>query len=206
MLKKFVYNLAEAMTIFPLILSLILIIDPLGNIPIFASILSPYSQQEQHKIIFRELLISLGILIGFLYLGELLLIWLDLSVTAIEVSGGIILFMIALGMIFPTITTTTFAEKDGETPFIVPLSVPLIAGPSILAAIMAYSRQVNSDLKMLFAIVIAWAVSGCLLILTPIIKKVMKARALTACTRLMGLVLTFIAIQMLLEGVKSFSQ
>lgn len=191
------------MALFSLILSLILIIDPLGNIPIFASILSPYSAKEQHKIIFRELIISLGILIGFQFLGELLLKWLDLSVPAIQLSGGIVLFMIALGMIFPTITTTTFSE-DGESPFIVPLSVPLIAGPSILAAIMAYSRQVESDLKMVVAIFIAWAISGMILICTPIIKKIMRDRALTACTRLMGLILTFIAIQMLLQGIKSF--
>lgn len=193
------------MHLFTLILSLVLIIDPLGNIPIFASILSPYSHKEQHKIIFRELLISLGILIGFQFLGELLLIWLDLSVPSIQIAGGLILFMIALGMIFPTITTTTFVEKDGDLPFIVPLSVPLIAGPSILAAIMAYSRQVHSDFKMVLAIVIAWGISACILILTPTIKKIMKDRALTACTRLMGLILTFISIEMLLQGFKSFN-
>ncbi|MCH9632171.1 MAG: hypothetical protein S4CHLAM6_05000 [Chlamydiae bacterium] len=192
------------MSLFTLILSLVLIIDPLGNIPIFASILSPYSQKDQHKIILRELLISLGILVGFQFLGELLLIWLDLCVPAIQIAGGIILFLIALGMIFPTITTTTFIEKNGDSPFIVPLSVPLIAGPSILAAIMAYSRQINSDFKMVLAIIIAWAVSGSILIFTPVIKKVMKDRALTACTRLMGLVLTFISIEMLLKGFKSF--
>lgn len=191
------------MSIFTLILSLVLILDPLGNVPIFAAILKPYSVKKQYQIILRELLISLGILICFQFLGELLLFWLGISVASIQISGGIILFLIALGMIFPTITTTHFSDDNGGTPFIVPLSVPLVAGPSILAAIMAYSRQIESNLTMFLGIVIAWGISASILILTPFFKKIMKENALSACTRLMGLILTFIAIQMLLEGIKT---
>lgn len=192
------------MTLFSLIFSLVLIIDPLGNIPIFASVLGNFSPSDQRKIILRELLISLAILIGFQFLGGLLLSWIDISIPSIKVAGGVILFMIALGMIFPSIDTTGASpDADGE-PFIVPLSVPLIAGPSILAAIMAYSKQVGNSFTMLIGIVIAWAISFIILILTPVVKRIMKDKALTACTRLMGLVLTFIATEMLLEGIRGF--
>lgn len=192
------------MTFFSLVLSLILILDPLGNVPIYASILNRFTGAQQVKIITRELLISLGILIGFQFLGELLLIWLDISIPSIQISGGLILFTIALGMIFPSIHTSTMEDKDAQEPFIVPLSVPLVAGPSIFAAIMAYSRQINSNWKMFFAIIIAWAVTAIILILTPVFKKIIKDKVLLACTRLMGLILTFIAVQMLLKGIKSY--
>lgn len=192
------------MTLFSLVFSLVLILDPLGNVPLFASILSPYEIKDQIKILIRELFISLGILIGFLFFGRLLLSWIDISIPSIKVAGGVILFMIALGMIFPTMDTTGITSANTSDPFIVPLSVPLIAGPSILAAIMAYAPQVNSTPKMLLGIIIAWAISFLILILTPVFKKIFREKALLACTRLMGLLLTFIAIEMLLEGIRTF--
>lgn len=190
------------MKFFTLVLSLILILDPLGNVPLFAAILRPFDPAQQRKIILRELLISLGILIAFQFLGELILIGLGISITTVQISGGIVLFLISLGMIFPTINTTTFSNDTDESPFIVPLSVPLVAGPSILAAIMAYSRQIQSQTTMLISIIIAWGITAFILMLTPLLKKYMKDKALTACTRLMGLILTFIAMEMLLSGLK----
>lgn len=192
------------MTLFSLVFSLVLILDPLGNVPLFASILSSFETKDQIKILLRELFISLAILIGFLFFGRLLISWIDISIPSIKVAGGIILFMIALGMIFPSIDTTGVSPNNQGDPFIVPLSVPLIAGPSILAAIMAYSPQVNNTPKMLLGIVIAWAISFFILMLTPVFKKIFKEKALIACTRLMGLLLTFIATEMFLKGIKTF--
>lgn len=192
------------MTFFTLTLSLILILDPLGNVPIYAGILNPYPLAKQRKILIREMLISLVILIAFLYLGEQVLLWINISIPAIQVSGGLILFVIALSMIFPGINPSGTQDLEKGEPFIVPLSVPLVAGPSILAAIMAYSRQVENNLEMLFAIIIAWAFTAIILFLTPVFKKILKDKAMTACTRLMGLILTFIAIEMLLAGIYGF--
>lgn len=192
------------MTLFSLIFSLVLILDPIGNIPIFASVLSPFSPSEQRKIIIREMLISLVILITFQFFGALLLSWIDISVPSIKVAGGVILFMIALGMIFPSIKTTGVTPEMDNEPFIVPLAVPLVAGPSILATIMAYSKQIPSSIDMLIGIVTAWGISFIILIFTPLFKKLMRDKAMTACTRLMGLVLTFISIEMLLKGIRGF--
>ncbi|MCH9633882.1 MAG: hypothetical protein S4CHLAM7_06160 [Chlamydiae bacterium] len=180
--------------------------DPVGNIPLFAVILAPYDPARQRRIIFREMLISLGILIGFQYLGAWILGLLRISIPSVQVAGGIILFIIALGMIFPTMDTNTSHLAGESEPFIVPLSVPLIAGPTILAAIMVYSRQIEHHGIMLLGICIAWAVSTLILIFTPFLKRILKDQAMTAVTRLMGLILTFISVQMLLEGIRGFFQ
>ncbi len=192
------------MTLFSLVFSLFLIMDPLGNIPLFAVILGPYDPVHQRRIILREMLISLGILIGFEFLGAWILELLNISIPAVQVAGGIILFVIALGMIFPTLDTSHGYSAAGNEPFIVPLSVPLIAGPTILAAIMVYSRQFQNHWIMLVAIVIAWGVSTLILIFTPLLKRILKDQAMVAVTRLMGLILTFISIQMLLAGIQGF--
>jgi multiple antibiotic resistance protein len=192
------------MTLFSLVLSLVLILDPLGNIPIFAAVLKSYSPKDQIKIIIRELLIALILLVGFQFFGALLLEWMQISIPAVKVAGGLILFLIALGMIFPIIKTTGVPLEDGGEPFIVPLSVPLVAGPSILAVIIAYSVQVKSSFTMLLAILIAWAVTFSILIFTPLLKKMMNEKALIACERLMGLLLTFIGTEMFLSGVIAY--
>lgn len=178
--------------------------DPVGNIPLFAVILHPFDHKDQVRIIFREMIISLGILVAFQFLGAWTLDLLQISLPAVQVAGGIILFLIAVGMIFPSLDTGSGQFNREQEPFIVPLSVPLIAGPTILAAIMVYSRQIQNHLLMLLAIAIAWAASTIILIFTPYLKKILKDQAMVAVTRLMGLILTFIAIQMLLEGVRNF--
>ncbi len=192
------------MSFFSLVLSLFLIMDPLGNVPLFAIILRPYDHAQQIRIIIREMLISLAILIIFEYLGAFVLSLLKISLPSVQVAGGIILFLIAVGMIFPTLDTGSGQFTRENEPFIVPLSVPLIAGPTILAAIMVYSKQIQNHLIMLLAIGIAWLTSTLILVFTPYLKRILKDQALTAFTRLMGLILTFISIQMLLEGIRGF--
>lgn len=195
------------MTFFSLVFSLFLIMDPIGNIPLFTVILRPFDPAHQRRIIIREMLISLVILFSFEYLGAWMLRLLCISIPTVQVSGGIILFIIALGMIFPAIGSISSTQHGTDSPpFIVPLSVPLIAGPTILAAIMVYSRQVQSHYLMLLAIIIAWGVSTLILLFTPVLNRILKEQAMIAVTRLMGLILTFISVQMLLEGIKGFSQ
>ncbi len=191
------------MTFFSLSFALFLILDPLGNLPVFASILRRYEPKKQYEILLRELLFSLALLILFQFAGEWVLKHLSISIPAVRISGGIILFLIALGMIFPSLKTSGEKDLSQEEPFIVPLSVPLIAGPSILAVIMAYSPQ-YPYVFLLGAIAVSWLASFIILILTPLLAKVLKEKIMTACTRLMGLILTFIAINMLLEGLTTF--
>ena len=183
--------------------SLFLLMDSIGNIPLFISILKGIPRKRQLQIIFREMLIALGIMILFNFLGDYLLDALQVTQYTVLISGGIILFLIALKMIFPTKESEHVSATEKE-PFIVPLAVPLVAGPAVLAAIILYSRQETGALSSVLAIMAAWIVTTLILLSSTFLNKIMGTRGITACERLMGLVLTMIAIQMFLEGLAQF--
>lgn len=105
-------------------------------------------------------------------------------------------------MIFPSQTQEPIDSIDRE-PFIVPLATPLVAGPAVLAAVMLYSGSENSWV-CIGAIIIAWVASTLILISSSYIKSLLKEKGLIACERLMGLILTLLAVQMFLEGMVRF--
>jgi multiple antibiotic resistance protein len=183
--------------------SLFLLMDSIGNIPLFIAILKGIPRKRQLQIIFREMVIALVIMILFNYLGDYLLDALQVTQYTVLISGGIILFLIALKMIFPTKESEHVSSADKE-PFIVPLAVPLVAGPAVLAAIILYSKQETGALSSVLAIVAAWVVTTLILLSSTFLNKIMGPRGILACERLMGLVLTMIAIQMFLEGLAQF--
>lgn len=189
---------------FSIAFSLFLLMDPIGNIPLYISVLKEIKPKRQRWIIFRELIIALVIIIIFDFLGNELLNFLHISRDAVQISGGIILFLIALKMIFPKAEGNNTEQKSKQEPFIVPLAVPLIAGPSVLAAVMLYTHQQTSDLIMIPAIIIAWLASLVILILSSYLHKLLGWRGITALERLMGLILIMIALQMFLDGIHSF--
>jgi MarC family membrane protein len=185
--------------------ALFLLMDSLGNVPIFISILKDIAPRRQRMIILRELFIALIIIILFNYLGDGLLGFLNVTMPTILISGAIILFLIAIKMIFPAKKDPDTEPSPDKEPFIVPLAMPLVAGPAVLAAVMLYSGQHKDDsTKTIVAIVIAWAASTLILISSPLWKRVLGARGLVACERLMGLILTLMAVQMLLDGIHMF--
>lgn len=185
--------------------ALFLLMDPIGNIPIFIAVLKEIPPHKQRRIIFRELLIALALIVLFLFIGEGLLNFLKVSMSTTLISGGIILFLIALKMVFPGMYTAQPESVMHKEPFIVPLAIPLIAGPAVLAAVMLYSGQDGSHPSItLGAIVIAWALSTFILLTAPLWQKTLGERGLIACERLMGLILTLIAVQMFLEGLHLF--
>lgn len=184
--------------------TLFLLMDPLGNIPLFLALLKGINAKRQRQIIMRELIIALGIMILFNFIGDALLTSLNVSQYTVLISGGIILFMISLKMIFPP-------QKDGEAmaaeekePFIVPLAIPLVAGPALLAAIILLGKQEVSSAITVGAICIAWAFTTVILLSASALKKILGSRGIIACERLMGLLLTMLAIQMFLEGMTQY--
>ena len=185
--------------------SLFLLMDPIGNIPLFISILKEFSPRRKRIIIIRELLIALLIIIIFHYIGDWLLQALRVSQATVLISGGIILFLISIKMVFPTGHDAEVTGSPKKEPFIVPLSVPFVAGPAVLAAVMLYSRQETNSLLVIGAIIIAWIVSTIILLGSSLISKLLGWRGIIACERLMGLLLTMIAVQMFLEGLASFA-
>ena len=195
-------------SIISLAITLFFIMDPLGNIPVFISELNKVDPVRRKKVLLRELLIALTVLLLFFFLGDYFLDMLHLSTESISIGGGIILFIIAIRMIFPPekhITQDNGNIVKSEEPFIVPLAIPLIAGPSALALVLLLN---NNQPKLLFnnltSLLIAWLANSIILYFSTYLFKVLKKRGLIALERLMGMLLVIMSIQMLLDGVYSY--
>jgi MarC family membrane protein len=185
--------------------ALFLLMDPIGNIPLFISLLKNIDPRRQRIIILRELLIALAVMIIFHFIGDFLLDALNVNQYTVLLSGGIVLFILSLKMIFPSRKDADVEAPFEKEPLIVPLAIPLVAGPAVLAAIMLYSKQEENSLVTISAICIAWVVSTLILLASMRLKKLLGWRGIIACERLMGLVLMMLAVQMFLEGITQYS-
>jgi multiple antibiotic resistance protein len=190
--------------IFSAAVVLFLVMDPLGNVPLFLSILKDYDPRRRRRIILRETLIALFVLLVFLFFGEDLLRFLSLEQESVSIAGGIVLFIIGLRMIFPS-RHGVMGNQAGSEPLIVPLAIPLIAGPSALATLIL---MVHSDparlLHWLGALLMAWGATALILLAAPFFYRVLRDRGLAAVERLMGMLLIMISVQMLLNGIRTF--
>ena len=185
---------------------LILITDPIGNIPIFANALKHVSQQRRPWVILREVLIAFALLLTFMFVGDSFLRMMNLSELSLQIGGGVILFLIALRMIFPPPAVSETPEVMHE-PLIVPLAIPAIAGPSALATVLLLVSQApERRLEWIAALSVCMAVSAVVLVLAERIQRVAGERFVVALERLMGLVLVAVSIEMLLRGVKAFAR
>jgi len=192
------------MTILSAALLLILVMDPFGNLPFFLTALSGVEPRRQRRIILRELLFALVALLVFLFAGPSILSALHISEPALTLSGGIILFLISLRMIFPGMRGGFEEEVDGE-PFIVPLAIPFIAGPSAMASVLfIVNREPERWLDWTIALLLAWAATGLVLFTAPFLSRVLGKRGLVAIERLMGMLLTTLSVQMFMTGVAEF--
>jgi MarC family membrane protein len=191
------------MTIYTAALALILVLDPLGNIPVFMSILKNVEPKRRNFILLRETFIAFLILSVFLFFGQYILQSLNLSQASIGVAGGLILFIIAIRMIFPPETTTT--ERQMGEPFIVPLAIPLTAGPSAIATVLLFASKDPERLGASFlAVLIACVVFALILLSSRFLIKVLRTSGLVAMERLMGMLLTALAVQMFLSGIQAY--
>ncbi len=191
------------MSLFNVTLVLLLIMDPIGNMTSYLSLVKELNPKRQHWIIFREMGIALLAMIGFNYLGEYIFKILDLSETTVRLSSGVILFLIAIKILFTASDSPRANLPKGE-PFIFPLAIPLIAGPALLATIMLYSHLEPYQSIMLSAILIAWLLSSLILFFARPIRRLLGVNGLMACERLIGMILVLIAIQRFLEGILLF--
>ena len=180
-----------------LTLALFLLMDSIGNIPVFLSLLKAFPKEKQQRIIFRELCIALGLLLLFFFLGTEILSFLHIEPPTVFLGGGIILFLIALRMLFPSDPKEEIAITD---PLIVPLAIPLVAGPASLAAVMIYAKKGLMMSVVVGAILFAWGLSTCLLVYASSLQKMLGERGMRALERIMGFLLILLAIQMFLDG------
>ena len=191
------------------ILTLFLIMDPIGNVPAFLGYLRHVEERRRARVVLRESIIALLILMFFLFGGQTLAHLLRIEPPALHISGGVLLFLISLGMIFPGATHVgTAHEPTTESePFIVPLATPLLAGPSCIATIMIFiSNEPQRLPQWLLALVVAWVLTTLILLLAPRLSRLLGPRGLTACERLMGMILIVVAVQMFLDGVAMFAR
>jgi MarC family membrane protein len=184
-------------------ITLLLIMDPLGNIPPFLSALKKVEPERRHKILLREILIAYVVLLAFLFAGKYLLQLLSLQEETVSIAGGIVLFLIALRMVFPRPDATPDA-LEGE-PFIVPLAIPLIAGPSTLASLLLLQQTTpNGTLQLFLALTLAWSVTAIILLSSTSLYRLLRERGLIALERLMGMLLVMLAVQMFINGLAKF--
>jgi len=186
------------------VLILLLVMDPVGNIPLFVSLLGELEPRRRNRVIIRECAIAFAVLILFVVSGRFLLDLLGLSESSLNIAGGVILFLIALRMIFRG-SEPIFGEQIQGEPFIVPLAVPAIAGPTAIATVILLASSAPQRLtEWIVALTAATAVTLALLLFAEKISKLVGARGLLAFERLMGLILTAVAVEMLLRGIEAF--
>ena len=184
---------------------LFLIMDPLGNIPLFLSILRNVVPERRRIVLVRELLIALVVLFGFLFGGRYLLHLLQLKQESVSIGGGIVLFLIGVRMIFPS-PHGIFGEADGDgEPFIVPLAIPAVAGPSTMAAVMLFANSSpGRTVDWSVALFLAWLATAIILMSSTYLFRYLGTSVLTALERLMGMLLVALSVQMFLDGVVAY--
>lgn len=180
-----------------------IILDALGNVPLFLSILKPFDPPHQRRIILREMLIALAVMIFFLFFGQGFFSLLNIRQSSLQIAGGIILFIISIRMVF-SMKMHGKGKGSAREPMIVPLAIPAIAGPGILTTISLYGGGLQGNkLSTLIAILIAWAFSVPILLLSSQLKKILGTNGLIAVERLFGYLVVLIAAQTTLNGIVS---
>ncbi len=190
------------MTFVSAALLLFLVMDPLGNILLFVGALQGVPQERRARVVARELVIAYAVLVLFLFTGEHLMGWLGISNQALSIAGGIVLFLIAMRMVFPSAENTLAENLRGE-PLVVPLAIPYVAGPSTLATLMLLmSREPARWAEWWGALTAAWVVSAAILVAGGHLSRFLGRRGLLALERLMGLLLVALAVEMFIQGLR----
>jgi multiple antibiotic resistance protein len=184
---------------------LLFILDPFGNVPLLLSILKNVDQGKHRRIIIREMLIGLLILVVFLFFGEGFLSLFGLEPQAITIAGGIIFFVIGLKMIFPNPNgQNLFTTSGDEDPLVVPIAIPMVSGPASIATLMLLAKTHPDKTSDIFlAMLLAWFVTSLVLLSAPKLYKILKRRGLVAMERLMGMLLLMMAVEMFIRGVRA---
>lgn len=183
---------------------LFLIMDPLGNIPLFLSLLKNVAPERRRLVLIRELLIALLVLFVFLFSGKYLLSALQLKAESVSIAGGIVLFLIGIRMIFPPKDGIFGGDIDAE-PFIVPMAIPAVAGPSTMAAVMLLANSnPGRTVDWSIALFLAWLATSVMLVSSTYLYRWLGHSVLIALERLMGMLLVALSVQMFLDGVVAY--
>lgn len=186
---------------FSIAAAIFFVLNATGQIPLFLALLSRFDQKHQVRIILRELAIALLILLAFTFFGDNILKVLGISRSIIAVAGGVLLFLISLTMIFPKTMADGPDKALSHEPMIIPLAIPVIAGPGAITTVMLYSHETGSELLVAGALLAAWIPSLIILLLGSYIKELLGQKGLVAIERLGGMLVCLIGMQMLISGI-----
>ena len=183
---------------------LLLVTDPFGNVPLFVTALNPVAPARRARIVVRECAIAFLLLLLFMFFGRHFLSALNLTEVSLRIGGSVILLIIAIRMIFPH-PDGVLGRSEGGAPFIVPLAIPALAGPSALATVLLFSSRTTEEVMVHVAALAAVGVIWLAVFLAAErLQKLLGAQVMTAFERLMGLILTAMSVEMLLGGVRAF--
>lgn len=182
-------------------LLLFIVLDPFGNLVTLNTLLRKSDPVRRRRIIAREATIALGILLLFVFAGGQILRALGLQAYTLGISGGIVLFMIALGMVFPARRVIT--DEGMEDPLVVPIAMPLIAGPGAISTVILMA-QTNPVRDVAVAVALAWLATAVILMISTMVFRLLGSRGALALERLMGILLVMLSVQMVLDGVAGY--
>ncbi len=186
---------------------LLLITDPLGNIPVFVNSLRAVPPERRSRVILREVLIAFGLLLSFMFVGQSFLKAMSLSDVSLQIGGAVVLFLIALRMVFPPPPPPQDSLVPLAEPLIVPLAIPALAGPSAMATVLLLVSQApERRMEWVAALTVTMAVCAVVLLLAERLQRVVGLRVVSEFERLMGLILVSISVEMLIRGLKSLAQ
>ena len=193
------------MSIWSIALTFFLVANPIGNIPAFVSLVKDFDFNRQRIILFRESIFSFLIAIFFLFLGEPFLRTINIAPYAVSISGGTLLFLVSLEMIFPP-SDDNSKSKELQEPFIVPIATPLITGGGVLTTILIYSAKEQNDLKITLAAIIAWTFVTLVVVSASYLQRILGRRGLLAMEQLMGMLLSMMSMEIIVKGLKVYMQ
>lgn len=196
---------AFIVAIFTKALQLFLVLDPIGNTGIIATLIADFSKERQRHILYRELMFALLILVIVFFLGSYLLDALGISQAAVTITGGIIFFLFAISLLFPGSSVMDF-KRSGEEPFFVPIATPLIVGPSSTATVILFSHDQTMWFGSLIAVLLAWAFTAVIVLLGPFLLSRLGKTGIIVTERMIGMICALIAVKMVLKGFKLFSE
>ena len=184
---------------------LFLIMDPLGNIPLFLALLKDVPPKRRRAVMVRELLIALAVLLLFLMGGQLILKLLQLRQESVSIAGGIVLFLIGIRMVFPPAEGGVFGQAGEGEPFIVPMAIPGVAGPSAMAALLLLTNtQPGRKADWAIALLCAWLATAIILLSSTYLFRWLGESVLTALERVMGMLLIALSVQMFMGGIAAY--
>lgn len=196
------------MTFWTAVFTLFLVLDPLGNLPVVMALVKDLPETRRRKVVLRESVFALIVLILFLFGGSVFLGFMGVGPDDVRIAGGVVLFVIALRMIFPRPGEHAMEENGDGEPFIVPLAVPLMAGPSAMATVilMRSPSGLGPDNLWwgLLAVLIAWSASCLILQIGPFLARVLGSRGMHATERLMGMLLIVISVHLMMTGITPY--